>query len=493
MTSLLDDLQTRLCQVVGDDNVVTDPDELAFYSTDLSYGPVEAAAIVVRPASTDEVAAIVTRVHDAGLPIVARGGGMTYTGGYTPTKPGTVLIDTGRLDRILEVNEQDLYVTVECGCTWERLYQTLGDRGLRTPFAGTSSGRYATVGGTLSTNGVFLGCSKYGSAADSVLGLQVVLAGGAVVRTGSGAHRHGTPFFRYFGPDLSGLFLADTGAFGIKTTATIKLIPIPPFSASLSFAFDSFDASIDAMAGVAPYGLASEILSLDPRYHQAMVDFGYAFLDGIDWSIHMTVEAADEASAQGGAGVLREVCARYGHELEPTLPATLREDPFGGVRWALLNRDGQIWMPTHGIVPFSRAHETVRRVEQLLEREASTLAKYGIETSYQSVVVGPHWIFEVAFYWADEVGRFRLEKIDPDEAERFASVPANLEVRREGLRLRKEASEIFARLGGVQLQIARYYEFESVLAPATWDTLTTLKTALDPEGLVNPGSLGLGR
>jgi FAD/FMN-containing dehydrogenase len=491
VTGLPEGLLPKLRDALGPGNVTTDPAELDYYSKDMSYRPFTAAAAVTRPRTADEVATNVELCHAAEVPVVARGGGMTYTGAYTPAREGTVLIDMSRLDRIVEVNEQDLYVTVECGCTWERLYLDLRERGLRTPFAGTSSGRYATVGGTLSTNGVFMGCSRYGSAADSVLGLDVVLAGGTPIRTGSGAHRDGLPFFRYFGPDLSGIFLADTGAFGIKTSATLKLIPIPEFAASFSISFDSFAASIDAMAEMAPYGLASEIYSLDPRYHRALVDFGFSFMEGIEWSVHGTVEAADEHSAQAGSALLGEIGRRHGQELDPTFPTTVRDDPFDGVRWALLNRDGQIWMPTHGIVPFSRAHETANEVQALLDREAETLERYGITTSYQSVVVGPHWIFEVAFYWADEVGRFRLEKLDPGEAERFASIPADLEVRGEGLRLRREASDVFARLGGVQLQIGRYYDFESVLQPSTWDTLGAIKHALDPQGLVNPGSLGL--
>lgn len=491
MTTAGADLLRELSQIVGAEHLVAERAEREFYSTDMSYGPVEPADAVVRPSSAAEVASVVECAHAAGVAITARGGGMTYTGAYTPTRRGTVLLDMSRLNSICEINGDDLYVTAECGCTWEKLYLELREQGLRTPFAGTSSGRYATVGGTLSTNGVFLGCSRFGTAADSVLGLEVVTAGGRLVRTGSGGHASGVPFFRYLGPDLTGIFLADTGAFGVKTAATLKLLPIPAHARSLSFAFDTFAASIDTMAGMARFGLASEIYSLDPHYHRSLANAGFAFLEGLEWSIHLTVEAADDQSAQAGAALLREVGARHGRELEPALPTALHEDPFDGVRWALLNRDGEIWMPTHGIIPFSRAHQAARKIGELLDREAATLERHAITTSYQTVVVGPHWIFEVAFYWPDEVGRFRLEKIDPSEAERFASIPANPEARREGLRLRREVSDLFARLGGAQLQLGRYYAYESVLEPAAWKTLTELKTTLDPHGLMNPGALGL--
>jgi FAD/FMN-containing dehydrogenase len=478
---------------VGDAHVITDVREREYFSQDMSLQPFETAAAVVQPGSADEVAAVVVAATEHDTAVVARGGGMTYTSAYTPARPGSVLLDLTRLDRIREINSEDLYVTVECGCTWERLYGELRELGLRAPFAGTSSGRYATVGGTLSTNGVYLGCSKYGTAADSVLGLEVVAASGTLVHTGSGAHRHGTPFFRYLGPDLTGMFLADTGAFGVKTAATLKLVPLAEHAAGASFEFPSFGASIDAMAEMGRFGIASEIYSFDPRYNQAFVELGFDSLADVDWSVHLTVEAHDEQSLAGGLSMLREIGSRHGRELEPTLPSAMREDPFGGVRWALLDRDGEIWMPTHAILPFSRAQEAANAVEALLEREAGVLEKFGITTSYQTVVVGPHWIFEVAFYWADEVGRFRLEKLEPEEAERFSSIPANLDARREGLRLRKEASALFDRLGGIHLQVGRYYEYESMLEPATWELLGALKDTLDPCGLINPGSLGLGR
>ena len=492
MSGSTERLVEELRRLIGDEHVLTDPEECAHLSRDMSLRPFEPAVAVARPGSPAEVAMTVAAAHAAGTPVVARGGGMTYTNGYTPALPNSLLLDMSRLDRILEINAEDLYVTVECGCTWERLYLELLERGLRTPFAGTSSGRYATVGGTLSTNGVFLGCSKFGTAADSVLGLEVVTADGARVRTGSGAHRDGTPFFRYLGPDVTGLFLADTGAFGVKTSATLKLLPLPEHARGASFAFHTFAAQIDAMAEMARYGIASEIYSFDPRYNRAMVELGFELLAGVEWSVHLTVEVYDEQSLAGGIAMLSEIGGRHGTELEPIVPTELRKDPFGGVRWALLDGDGEIWMPTHAILPFSRAQEAARDAQALLDREAELMERMGITSSYQTVVVGPHWIVEVAFYWADEVGRFRLEKLEPDEAERFAAIPANLETRREGLRLRDEASAMFARLGGVHLQIGRYYAYESVLEEPTWQLLQTLKGALDPRSLVNPGSLGLG-
>jgi FAD/FMN-containing dehydrogenase len=119
-------------------------------------------------------------------------------------------------------------------------------QGVRTPYWGPLSGRYATVGGALSQNSLFYGSARYGSVADSVLGLDVILAGGKRLRTGSGGSLGGSPFFRYFGPDITGLFVSDTGAFGVKAAATLKLIPFPPVTHCASFAFDDSSSLVAA-------------------------------------------------------------------------------------------------------------------------------------------------------------------------------------------------------------------------------------------------------
>lgn len=100
-----------------------------------------------------------------------------------------MLIDTGGLDKVVEINVRDAYVVVEAGVTWEALQQALQAKGVRTPYFGPMSGSHATVGGALSQGSVFHGSARYGSSADSVLGLEVVTANGEILRTGSAARK----------------------------------------------------------------------------------------------------------------------------------------------------------------------------------------------------------------------------------------------------------------------------------------------------------------
>jgi D-lactate dehydrogenase (cytochrome) len=100
--------------------------------------------------------------NEAGAAIVPRGGGMSYTDGYLPVRPLSVTFDLGHLNRIVHIAAEDMYVTVEAGCTWDALNNALAPLGLRTPYWGPVSGGRATVGGALSQNSVFWGAARRG-------------------------------------------------------------------------------------------------------------------------------------------------------------------------------------------------------------------------------------------------------------------------------------------------------------------------------------------
>ncbi|MCS6946674.1 MAG: FAD-binding oxidoreductase, partial [Steroidobacteraceae bacterium] len=245
----------------------SDPIECAAYASDV-YAAGSAAA-VVRCRDRERLARAIAALGRAGVPIVPRGGGMSYTKGYVPTRSDGVVIDTAVLDRIVEVNRQDMYITVEAGVTWKTIDETLRPLGLRLPFFGTFSGAKATVGGGLSNGALFFGTARYGTAADCLLGLEVILADGTRLRTGQGAQRAGRkPFYRTYGPDLSGLFTHDCGALGVKVEATFRLIEAPAHTAYGSFAFDHLPAAARALSAVARSGAAEEAYVFDPASTQ---------------------------------------------------------------------------------------------------------------------------------------------------------------------------------------------------------------------------------
>ena len=146
MMSLIESTLKEIKASFGNDYVITDLESLTFYSTDVFKQADEIAVAVVRPDDADELISIAQICIKNEVSLVTRGGGASYTGGYLPSQKNTLIIDTQLLTKI-DINKEDMYVTVEPGVTWLKLHETLKPLGLRTPFWGPFSGRVATVVG----------------------------------------------------------------------------------------------------------------------------------------------------------------------------------------------------------------------------------------------------------------------------------------------------------------------------------------------------------
>ena len=136
----------QLIKVHGIENVLVDKESCILYAQDIHSKTIPAFAII-RPKNKDELTESVKIANKLGHAIIPRGGGMSYSKGYVPLKEGSIIVDFSRMNNVIEINEEDMYVRVESGCTWETLYRELESTNLRTPFWGTLSGISATVGG----------------------------------------------------------------------------------------------------------------------------------------------------------------------------------------------------------------------------------------------------------------------------------------------------------------------------------------------------------
>ena len=155
-----------LTNLLGAARVSTGDDDLAYFSTDIAGPPTQAPLMVVRPPGVDEACRVVKLLTDLNVAIVPRGGGFSAHAGYQAS--GTyAILDLRDLDRIVEINEADRFVTVEAGCTWAALSAALKSRGLRTPFFGPVTGYASTVGGAASSNAWFFGSGTFGTMADT--------------------------------------------------------------------------------------------------------------------------------------------------------------------------------------------------------------------------------------------------------------------------------------------------------------------------------------
>lgn len=519
-------LLDKLINILGPEGVSKDEASRQFYSQDLSFLPRAVPAAVIIPKTVEELAQAVGASTAAGYAVVPRGGGMSYTGGYLPTTPRSILVDTRKINRIVEINEKDMYVSVETGCTWKALNEALAPLGLRTPYFGPLSGAYATVGGTLSQNSLFFGSGIYGTVADSVIGFKVVLADGSIMTTGSGAHKHSNPFWRHFGPDMTGIFTADCGAFGIKAVVVLRLIRAPKATEFLSFKFETEADMVAAQTELSRAGVASECYGFDPCYHQRFEKQGMTFEEGISvvgkvarkgglrgigsalkmaaggkkilrnirYSVHMTLDGATELIAEENARLAREICAAHnGVEMTNTIPTVFRAAPFGGVRTLILGPEGELWISIHGFFPLSNALDAVRATEAFMKEKAAEMAKWNVEYTFLTAFAGSQFVIEPMFYWADALGDFRLSLIEPEFQERWKDNPEALERREFVLGLRRELRDRFDRLGGLHLQLGKYYPYlDHMNNPELVDLIKSIKSRLDPNNLMNPGALGLG-
>lgn len=519
-------LKRALAEIVGADNVIADDARREIFASDIFYRRTP-PVLAVRPRRSDELPAVVKAVAAAGATLAARGGGLSYSAGYLTDRADTVLIDTAAMTRILEINAEDMYVRVEAGVTWHQLNEALKPLGLRTPFWGTGSGLHATVGGGTSQNAINYGSARWGFAADHVIGLKVVLGDGRVLRTGAWAGaENALPFTRYYGPDLTGLFLADSGALGVKAEVALQLIERPAAVRYAAFSFDRREDYAAALSDVGRRDLVTECFGFDPWFlSERIASTGFAddvqklinvakeqgsllgglkaalnvavagrhYLKNVGYTVHMTMDGRDEADAEARLADVRRVCAaRGGREIEASIPRIMRATPFPPP-WMMLGPKGDRWVPMHGIVPHSRHLAALEAVDAYMNRHAEVIERHGLVWGQVSNLVGRSCVLvEVNFYFRDArtamiesyLDRAFLDSktVHPPAPEAWAAVNT----------LRSGLSDVFAALGGVHMQIGRAYPFLETRQPEAGALIHALKAALDPAGIVNPGALGLG-
>jgi len=515
----------QLESLLGAAQVLRGEADRRFYAQDV-YSAGTPPLAVLRPGTVEELQAAVRVATDAGLSVYPRGGGMSYTSGFQPQSGESVTIDLARLDRIVAIDLEDRYVTVECGTTWKQLADALAPHGLRTPYWGPLSGLRATIGGALSQGSIFLGSGLHGPAQESLLGLEVVLADGRLMQVGGASIRHGEPFIRHHGPDLSGLFTGDCGALGIKARATLRLMPAPAASLFLSFSFAEPGALYDVMAQVAREGLAAECFAFDPGLQAVrmkrvslaedvkslgkvvksaggvlaglkegakVVLAGRNFLDESGFSLHFGIDGRDIADATARATRVRELCASHGREVENTIPKVMRASPFMEVN-SMLGPGGERWVPVHALVPLSQGRALYAACAAVFAAHAEECRRLEIDHGYLSCTVGDRALLvEPVFYWLDARLEYHDRVLDAGYLAKLDTHPANPAARAAVERIRAELADRFVEIGAVSFQLGRFYRYQQGLADSAASLLAALKRELDPRGLMNPGALGLPR
>jgi glycolate oxidase subunit GlcD len=251
------DLYAELSALLGDGIVSRQPEILRENSGDKWFAS-HLPDVVVRPTTNKQVSQLLRFANEHKIPVTPRGAGYGYVGGCVPERGGIALSMAG-MDRIKEIAVADGVAVVEPGVITSRIQDAVKAHRLFYP-PDPASLKNSSIGGNIATNAGGPRCLKYGVTRHYVLGLEVVLANGSIVRVGGRTHKNKTGF------DLVGLFVGSEGMLGVVTEVTLRLLPLPPARGSISASFRSIEDAAAAVQQVLAHGFLPSALEIADRF-----------------------------------------------------------------------------------------------------------------------------------------------------------------------------------------------------------------------------------
>jgi len=448
-----EDVLAALREIVGAEHVLVDAEKVEPYAADAVKEKFPPEAVLL-PQTTAEVAAILKLANVRRFPVTARGGGVGYTGGAVPVDGG-VVIGTDRMNRIREINADDLYVVTEPGVTTYALQQ-----GVFYP-PDPASYKTSFIGGNIAENAGGIRSAKYGVTKHYVIGLEVVTPTGEVIRTGGLTSKNVVGF------DLTGLICGSEGMLGIITEATLRLLPLPEATRTVRATFKTMTEACACVprfnrARVTP--VAIEVLD---RNAIAAVETEFAFGFGADAGALLLVSVDGHASEVERDALICETVVREGGGYDVMRSETREEEErLWDVRRAIspaLKKFGTMKFNEDVVVPRSRVPELVARVEEIGKL---------------------HDTFVVNFGHAGDGNIHVNFMCDRDDREAMRRARAAV---RDTFAFSVELGGTISGEHGIGYVKAPYLDM--ALGAATIDAMKSIKRALDPNGILNPGKM----
>ena len=298
-------LIAELIQIIGKDGVLTSPEDLAVYSYDGAFEE-HRPDVVVLPTSTGQVSQVVKLAAREKIPVVARGMASGLAAASVPFSGGIALCLT-RMDRLLELDEENAIVHVEAGIITANLQTEVEKKELFYP-PDPSSIRHSTIGGNIACNAGGPRCLKYGVTGDYVLGLTVVLADGQIIHTG------GKVIKDVVGYDLTALFTGSEGTLGVITEALLRLTAMPKFAHTALVEFNSIVDASETVNAILTAGIVPATLEL--MDHTAISCIEEAMHLGLPLDVEaillIETDGQEESSVTREIETAAEICTRHG-------------------------------------------------------------------------------------------------------------------------------------------------------------------------------------
>ncbi|HSV63592.1 MAG TPA: FAD-linked oxidase C-terminal domain-containing protein [Chthoniobacterales bacterium] len=451
-------MKQKLAELLGPDVVSDAPEILEAHATDkwFASNPPE---VVVFAESTEQVSKLLKFASANNVPVTARGSGFGYVGGCVPSRGG-IALSLARMNRIKEINFADAIAIVEPGVITAELQARVREQKLFYP-PDPASKKDCSLGGNVATNAGGPRCLKYGVTRNYVVGLEVVLASGEILRTGGRVHKNKTGF------NLIGLFVGSEGMLGVVTEITLKLLPLPPARATLSASFASMREAAATVQKIFAAGFLPSSVELADAFtlEAARRDSGAA--DVPNGNAHLLVELDGQAETVLVEMEKLRALVSDCHTVSLHV-ATTEEDceRFWALRRAFSNSlraTGLTKLNQDIVVPRSKLVELVEFAEGLSQRSGFPIACFG--------------------HAGD--GNMHVN-IMADRYNRDADVRERAE---------RALDELFAQVlafGGVitgehGIGLAKKRWWPQATSDVSREIHLAIKDALDPAGILNPG------
>jgi glycolate oxidase len=451
-------LVKQLKGIIGGQNVLTSPEDLLCYSYDstvLEHLP----ELVVLPGKTAEVAATVKLANQQKVPIVPRGAGTNLAGGTIPIEGGIVLSLT-RMTQILEIDAINMVAVVQPGVVTGKLQAEVAKKGLYYP-PDPASLKVTTLGGNVAMNAGGPHALKYGVTSDYVMGLEVVLPQGQVIRTGGKAIKNVT------GYNLTQLFVGSEGTLGVVTEITLRLIPQPQSSGSVMAAFSDLDDAATLVNRILGAGITPAVIEImDNMTVQTVEDYLQTGLPRDAAALLLIqVDGVQEAVAQELKAVAT-LCRDNRATLVDVATTKDEEEALWKARRSIspsLTRVRPNKVGEDISVPRDAIPETVRHIQKISRRHDLPIVIFGHISDGN---LHPNILFD----WQR-----------PDEVERMEAAAADI------FAASVAAGGTLSGEHGIGLLKKKYLGLD--LPPETIEVMRSIKRALDPNNIMNPGKI----